>query len=190
MKKLLLVLIASLFVLGMCHNSFAQDTMAEAFSLEGAAHVGIGEAPWQHRLLYPIGEKQLKEIETWIIENGKIYWGFFSAIAIYRDSNSTIYAVGVQPGVGYLVVDDPNDQPYLLTLVYAGGEITRDRMVDVVAHQHPETGGPIVWYYGLGDDPKETPSIYNSIFLKKLWRFYTSKVNPDWEPEDLLKSWW
>lgn len=147
---------------------------------------GTGEAPWQHQLLYPIYEKQLQEIRAWIIMNGEFSIGWFSMQAVFRDKDGTLYIMWKDPWGEFLVIDGAaaGDPVYYLTFTTEG---LWDRMVDVVGKVDLVNNQTIPFYNSQAED---IPSIYNSIFLKRLWNFYTKHVNPDWEPEDLMVSIW
>lgn len=189
MKKLLTTIacIAFLFT-GL---TFTQaGTMNEAFSLKGDPTVGIGRVPWQHRLMYGIYEKELKEIRNYIIRNGQHYSGQDYVTSLYHDSTSNLlFAIALVWGVEYLIIQAPgntcNSLFYLTYLSHEsefGTEWTWNCQVDIVKKldktAHRRVGTILI------EGWKIAPSIYSSIFLKYLRRFYNAHLI-DWNKDTI-----
>jgi poly(3-hydroxyalkanoate) synthetase len=160
--------------------------MGKAFSTEGNATVGTGDAPWQHKMLYPMNDRMMKEIRDYIADKGKFQFNPFLKMMmswVVLDNGDVVARIGRLDYFFFFIILKAeemfiydNDIDMAISALVKGrfGPITKEK------NKFPllmvGSGGQTHYIFS----PDHTPSIYSTTWRKYMFNFYIKYVNPDW----------
>lgn len=162
------------------------DTMGKAFSKEGNATVGMGDVPWQHKLLYPLNDRMMREIRDFIADEGTFRFDPWLKMMVSwvqlenGDVVARIGRLGMNMFFFYLrgeemfvhIAEDDTGISCLTAGQFARMVKEKNKFPVVMAG----SGGFIYYIFR----PGQCPSVYATIWRKYMFNFYVKYVNPDW----------